>query len=235
MTQSQEIYSEAENDAEAQKINSQKINQSEKNAFAEAVKNEATAVDNNNPDMQAFQSETEAHWENKFLELQDQFTRLAADFENYRKRSRDEQSAAVQRGSENNILALLPVLDNIERATKTLTPTSDPSALFNGFSVIQKQLFQFLETVDVKKINTVGQPFDPKLHDAVSTMPNPDYADGIIAHEAQTGYSLQNKVIRPAQVIVSSGPPESHIANETNTTPEQSEVTAPNPFEQKTV
>jgi molecular chaperone GrpE len=147
----------------------------------------------------------EENWKESYQTLQDQFTRLAADFENFRKRTRDEKESLIKYGAEQSILSLLPVLDNLDRAMASLTDQSDPAALFSGFSVIQKQLSGFLEGASVKRIEAIGKPFDPIFHEAVSQMPDPNYPEGVIAHQAQVGYTLFDKVIRPAMVVVSSG------------------------------
>jgi len=144
-------------------------------------------------------------YKGKYQLLQDQFTRLAADFDNYRKRMRDEQESLVKYGAQKSVMELLPVLDNLERASASLTEDSDPKVLFKSFSVIQKQLTDGLDTLGVKKIQAVGQPFDPQFHEAVNQMPSEEFPENTVMYEAQSGYQLHDKVIRPAMVVVSTG------------------------------
>jgi molecular chaperone GrpE len=144
----------------------------------------------------------------KYQQLQDQFTRLAADFDNYRKRTRDEQESLVKYGAQKSIMELLPVLDNLERATGSLKEDSDPKLLYKSFSMMHRQLMDGLDNIGVKKIPAVGQVFDPLLHEAVSQTASAEFPEDNIIHEVQSGYQLHDKVIRPAMVIVSTGAPE---------------------------
>ena len=147
-------------------------------------------------------------WKAKYQQLQDQFTRLAADFDNFRKRSRDEQEASLKYGAQKSIMELLPVLDNLERANASLNENSDPQALYKSFSLMQKQLLDGLETIGVKKVTAIGQEFDPQFHEAVNRMPSADFPENTNMYEAQSGYQLHDKVIRPALVVVSTGSPD---------------------------
>jgi len=146
-----------------------------------------------------------SEWEVKYSQMHDQYTRLAADFENFRKRTRDEQAASLKYGAQSTIQALLPVLDNIERATASLTDKSDPQVLFKSFQLIQKNLMDGLSDIGLEKINAVGRPFDPQLHEAVSRMASAEIAENSVLYESQGGYKLHDKVIRPSQVVVSTG------------------------------
>lgn len=149
----------------------------------------------------------------KYQQLQDQFTRLAADFENYRKRTLEEQESLVKYGAQKSILELLPVLDNLERATSSLKEDSDPKLLYKSFGMMQRQLMDGLDNIGVKKIPSVGQPFDPSLHEAVSQTTSAEFPEDTIMHEVQSGYQLHDKVLRPAMVIVSTGAPDNAEAS----------------------
>ncbi|WP_303674361.1 nucleotide exchange factor GrpE [Vampirovibrio chlorellavorus] len=160
----------------------------------------ASSESANSPDLAALQE--------KHQQLQDQFTRLAADFDNYRKRTRDEQESLAKYGAQKNILELLPVLDNLERATGSLKEDSDPKLLYKSFSMMHRQLMDGLDNMGVKKIPSIGQVFDPLQHEAVSQMNSAEFPEDTIIHEVQSGYQLFDKVLRPARVIVSTGAPE---------------------------
>jgi molecular chaperone GrpE len=166
-------------------------------------------------------------WKNKAQQLQDQYTRLAADFDNFRKRSRDEQESLIKYGAQKSILELLPVLDNLERANTSLNENSDPKALYKSFSLMQKQLLDGLASIGVKQVPALGQPFDPQFHEAVNRMPSADYPENTIMYEAQSGYQLHDKLIRPAMVVVSTGTPET-VVEEQSVAPAATE--GGNPF-----
>lgn len=161
---------------------------------------------------------SESEWHGKYQLLQEQFTRLAADFDNYRKRTREEQESLVKYGAQKSIMELLPALDNLERATGSLNEDSDPKQLYRSFGVMQKQLLDGLENMGVKKIQAVGQPFDPQLHEAVNRMESAEFPEDTIMYEAQSGYTLHDKVIRPAMVVVSMGSAETATTTETPAT-----------------
>jgi molecular chaperone GrpE len=179
---------------------------------AEAVLNEESAQEEAQPqDTQATGDSVEA-WQGKYQLLQEQFTRLAADFDNYRKRTRDEQESLVKYGAQKSIMELLPVLDNLERANGSLNEDSDPNQLYKSFSMMQKQLLDGLANMGIQKIQSVGQPFDPQLHEAVNQMESAEFPEDTIMYEAQSGYQLHDKVIRPAMVVVSTGSGEATAA-----------------------
>ena len=147
-----------------------------------------------------------AEWEKKHNDLYDQYVRLQADFENYRKRATDEKESALKYGAQKAILELLPVLDNLDRATGSLNESSEAKVLYQSFSLMQKQLANGLEKMGVKKIDAAGQVFDPQFHEAISQLESTEHPENTVMYEAQAGYTLGDKVIRPAMVAVSSGP-----------------------------
>jgi molecular chaperone GrpE len=158
--------------------------------------------------------QAEESWEERYAHLQDQFVRLAADFDNFRKRAREEQESIARYGAQKTVLELLPVLDNLDRATASLSEKSDPQVLFKSFSLLHKQLLDGMGGLGVEKIPAVGQPFDPERHEAVNRMNSNDVPENIVLYEAQSGYALHGKVIRPAQVVVSMGPADASPASE---------------------
>lgn len=144
----------------------------------------------------------------RYAALHDQFTRLAADFENFRKRVREEQESLARYGAQKTILELLPVLDNLDRATGSLNENSDSQVLFKSFGMVQKNLMDSLSKLGVQKVEAVGQPFDPELHEAINRMNSEDVPENMVAFESQSGYTLHGKLIRPSQVVVSMGSAE---------------------------
>lgn len=143
-------------------------------------------------------------WEAKYRDLNDQFLRLAADFDNFRKRSYQEHESARKVGREVTIQELLPVLDNLSRATSSLNESSDPKLLFQSFRLMQNQLLEAFSNLGVKKMQVVGQPFDPKFHEAVQQVDSDEHPDQTVLMEMQSGYLLYDQVLRPAMVSVSN-------------------------------
>lgn len=137
-------------------------------------------------------------------ELHGQYLRLAADFENFRKRRLAELEQQQKYGAEPFIHALLPVLDNLERANKSLNEQSSASELFKGLQMMNEQLRQCLEGLGLKRCVTVGEVFDAQHHEAVSTLTVPGVPENQIIAEQQAGYLLHDKLIRVPQVIVAA-------------------------------
>ncbi|MFN8615062.1 MAG: nucleotide exchange factor GrpE [Vampirovibrionales bacterium] len=148
----------------------------------------------------------EASLEDKYQTLYDQHLRLAADFENFRKNTRQEREALLKYGAQNTIECLLPVLDNLERGAKSLSANSDPKLLYQSFSMLANQLLSELESTGLKKMVVEGQPFDPAKHEAVEQTETTDVAENMIISQQQSGYLLHDRVIRPAQVVVAVSP-----------------------------
>jgi molecular chaperone GrpE len=140
----------------------------------------------------------------------DRFLRAAAELENYKKRALRERDEHARAASERVVAALLPVLDNLERA---LAAAANPAAtgntaLLDGIRQIQTQFRQTLEQFGLQEVVAhAGHPFDPNLHEAVAHVESPDHPEGAIAEQLQRGYKLANRLLRPARVAVSKGKP----------------------------
>lgn len=157
-------------------------------------------------DVQSPEASVEPSWEEKYHQLYDQFLRLSADFDNYRKRQNQEQTALRRYGAENTLRELLPVLDNLDRAQASLSEQSDPKMLYQSFRLMSQQLLSSMTDLGLKPILAVGQTFDPALHEAVAQEESVDQPDQTILREQLRGYLLYDSVLRPAQVVVSSQP-----------------------------
>lgn len=129
--------------------------------------------------------------------------RLQAEFDNFRKRSQKEKEDTLKYASERIIEAMLPVLDNFERAVASSQSSQDFKAFSQGVEMILKQMKSGLEKEGLTPIEAVGQPFDPKLHDAVLQVDSEDYPENTVVEELQIGYYLKDKVLRPSMVKVS--------------------------------
>lgn len=138
----------------------------------------------------------------KLEELNNQYVRLAADFDNYRKRQAQERESLLKYGAENTLKSLLVVLDTFDRAKKGLEEVNDSEKCKESIEVLHKQFLDALDKLGVKIIETENQKFDPNLHEAVMQTPNNDVEDNTILQELQKGYILNDKVLRPALVNV---------------------------------
>lgn len=137
-------------------------------------------------------------------EWQDKYLRKLAEFDNFRKRTRQEQEMLRQFVAESVILGLLPVMDDFERMLFVPGDADDP--LRKGVELIYGKLRAFFESYDVKKIECVGQVFNPDEHDALMTQPTPGFPAGTVLSVITPGYRMGDRVIRHAQVVVSSEP-----------------------------
>ena len=134
--------------------------------------------------------------------LKDQLLRTIAEFDNYKKRTLKEKAELILNGGEKTIIAFLPVLDDFERALAD-THTDDPAAIKEGMDLIFKKFIKTLEGMGVKKIETDDQDFDVDYHEAIAMVPGMgDDKKGKVIDCVQTGYMLNNKVIRHAKVAV---------------------------------
>ncbi len=134
--------------------------------------------------------------------VREQLLRLAADFENFRKRSMREMQEARKFGSEKVLFGLLPVIDNLNRALAA--SDGDDSPIVQGLNMVMKQFADVLESFGVKGFDSLGQPFDPECHEAVGQAPGSDAPPGTIVEELLKGYHFYERLLRPAQVLVAA-------------------------------
>ncbi len=142
-------------------------------------------------------------FEAKLKELSDKYLRLAAEYDNYRKRTMREKADLIKTAGENILVDLLPVVDDFERALEHIDSATDIEALKEGIHLIYKRFRDFLKQKGVEEIPAVGQPLDTDLHEAVQQVPaQSEDQKGKIVHVVQKGYKLNDKVIRHAKVVV---------------------------------
>ena len=139
--------------------------------------------------------------------LQHRLLRLQADFDNYRKRMAREKQEWIAFASEKLVLEILPVLDHFELGLADSAKNGAPTAFTDGFHIIYNQLRAVLEKAGVQAIDAEGQPFDPNLHEAITHIPSADVPEEHVAAQTRRGYKMGDKLLRAAQVVVSSGPP----------------------------
>lgn len=129
--------------------------------------------------------------------------RLQADFDNYRRRTQKEKEETIKYAAERIVEAMLPVLDNFERAINSTKANQDFNAFSQGVEMIFKQMQNGLAKEGLSAIEAIGQPFDPNLHEAVLRVESEEYPENTVIEELQKGYYLKEKVLRPSMVKVS--------------------------------
>jgi len=182
--------------------------------LAEEIKKDAEEKEANNLDVEGCCAEQQAEGSLSVAQLQQklaekttqseeyyqQMLRLQAEFDNFRRRTRQEKADILKFADEELITELLPVLDNFDRA---LAAANSPSEDFvSGVDLIYRQLKEILANRGLETIPTVGEEFDPNHHEAVMQVDSEDYAENIVAEEFRRGYFLKDKVIRAAMVKV---------------------------------
>ena len=180
-------------EGEELELNNEETTQNGAEAQAEDANGEETTAEEELDPLVAAQNEAE-QWKDKYI-------RLVAEFDNYKKRTLKEKSELILNGSEKTVAAILPILDDFERATAD--KTEDPQAIKEGYELIYKKFLKALETLGVNKIKTDNADFDVDYHEAIAMVPGMgDDKKGKVIDCVQTGYTLNDKVIRHAKVAV---------------------------------
>ena len=180
-------------EGEELELNNEETTQNGAEAQEEDANGEETPAEEELDPLVAVQNEAE-QWKDKYI-------RLVAEFENYKKRTLKEKSELILNGSEKTVAAILPILDDFERATAD--KTEDPQAIKEGYELIYKKFLKALETLGVHKIKTDDADFDVDYHEAIAMVPGMgDDKKGKVIDCVQTGYTLNDKVIRHAKVAV---------------------------------
>jgi molecular chaperone GrpE len=150
------------------------------------------------------------------LELRDRMLRVAADFDNFKKRNRKEMAESESRGRESLLKELLSVIDNLERALAHATAADvagGETGLLEGVRMVHRQFLAALEKFEVLPFSAVGEAFDPQFHAAVQQVPTADKPAGMVVEEFQRGYRMGKRLLRPAMVAVAT-PPRAPAASE---------------------
>ena len=180
-------------EGEELELNNEETTQNAAEAQAEDANGGKTPAEEELDPLVSAQNEAE-QWKDKYI-------RLVAEFENYKKRTLKEKSELILNGSEKTVAAILPILDDFERATAD--KTEDPQAIKEGYELIYKKFLKALETLGVHKIKTDDADFDVDYHEAIAMVPGMgDDKKGKVIDCVQTGYTLNDKVIRHAKVAV---------------------------------
>lgn len=135
-------------------------------------------------------------------DLNNKYLRMAADFDNYRKRQMQERESLLKYGAADTMTKLLAVLDTFERARESLKDVEDVNSVKESYEVAFKQLIDTLKKAGLETIDALGAEFDPNLHEAIAQTPTNEHPDNTIISQMQTGYKLGDRVLRPALVNV---------------------------------
>ncbi len=142
--------------------------------------------------------------EAKIAALNDRYLRLLAEYDNYRKRTAREMECVMDVISEKLLSQFLPILDNLDRATEHRNDKTTLEEYVKGIAMIEDQLRAVLAQAGLKKIDTLGEKFDPAIHCAVFQQESKEHPPGTVIAEAEKGYMLQDKIIRHPKVVVST-------------------------------
>lgn len=191
-----------EKNKSSEEMEDQTINDTDakdKETVAENISEENDNVSDSAPE----ENEMKVDWEGKYNELNDNYLRLHAEFDNYRKRTLKEKSEMLRSGSERVVSGILPVIDDFERAMENLKTAEDVDALKEGISLIYNKFVSFLDKNGVKEMDTNGQVFDADSHEALTMIPaqSEDMKNKIVDTVVK-GYTLDGKVMRFPKVVV---------------------------------
>lgn len=150
------------------------------------------------------QEELDNKLKEDFENLNNQYIRLAADFDNYRKRQAQERESLISYGAEESMKKLIEVLDNFDRAKTAIDKTEDIAQVKESFNVLYNQMFDNLSKLGLEVIKATGEEFDPNVHEAVMRTPTTDVPENHVIMELQKGYKFHDKVLRASLVNVAA-------------------------------
>ena len=175
------------------------------------VKNEEITEESKSEEENSEETTEESKTDNKYEELQkkfdilnQQYVRLAADFDNYRKRQEQERENLIKFGTEKALTKLIEVLDNFERGQKALENVDDCEKVKESFNLIQKQVYETLQNMGLEEIKAIGEEFDPNYHEAVMQTPTSEHPENTVIAELRKGYKMGDKVLRASMVNVAA-------------------------------
>ncbi|MBE9486274.1 MAG: nucleotide exchange factor GrpE [Chloroflexi bacterium] len=159
-----------------------------------AAEEELSLEDQLRAEVEQVQAEVQIH--------QEQYLRTLADMENLRKRTQREKEELAKYANENILREILPVIDNLERAVEHAEQAENSEGLLEGVQMTLEQFGQVLTRFGVERVESLGQPFDPALHQAMGQLETDEYPANTVARQMQKGYQLNERLLRPAMVMV---------------------------------
>lgn len=170
--------------------------------IAEDAKQHEEKVEESSENADVAENSELTELQQKYDTLNQQYLRLAADFDNFRKRTEAEREDLLKYGTENALKKLLDVLDNFERGKKALENVDDCQKVKESFDLVHKQVADTLSKLGLETIETEGKEFDPNFHEAVMQTQTSEHAENTIINELQKGYKFGDKVLRASLVNV---------------------------------
>ena len=167
---------------------------------------EEVTDDNSEKQEETIAKEEKNEWQEKYETLNNQYIRLAADFDNFRKRQEAERESLLKYGAENTVRKLIEVIDNFDRGMKAIETVEDCEKLKECYQLAYKNFNEVLAKIGLEVIPAEGEEFDPNLHEAVMQTPTDEKPENTIIAELQKGYKLGDKVLRPTLVNVATAP-----------------------------
>lgn len=208
MSQEQNVKNQEEVQVEGQQVDETvevnetvETTESVEEIFAEADGTQQTSEQGADQELAEVKSKL-AEVEGQLEVAENRYLRLQADFDNFRRRTRLDAEASEKYRAQNLITDLLPVLDNFERALAMTAENEQTKSLQQGMEMVYKSLLEAIKKEGVQPIESVGQEFDPHLHQAVMQVEDANFGPNVVVDEFQKGYMLKDRVIRPSMVKV---------------------------------
>ena len=174
------------------------------NPFSNEENQEINTEEKNVEEVEEIEKNDENKLQEDFDNLNNQYLRLAADFDNFRKRQTQERENLLKYGAEETMKKLLEVLDNFDRGQKAMENVDDCTEVKNSFNLVCNQMYEILKKLGLETINADGDDFDPNYHEAVMRTPSTEVEENHVISTLQKGYKLGDKVLRPALVNVAT-------------------------------
>lgn len=190
-------------DKNEEKLNKEQVEEVENKADEEKAVEEASE-ETDNKEKKVEKTEEVNPLQEKYDALNNQYMRLAADFDNYRKRQEQEKEALLKYGAENTLKKMIEVLDNFERGIKAIETVEDCEKVKECYRLAYKNFTDVLTKAGLESIKAEGETFDPNFHEAVMQTPSSEHPEHTIIAELQKGYKLGDKVLRPTLVNVAT-------------------------------
>ena len=190
-------------DKNEEKLNKEQVEEVENKADEEKAVEEASE-ETDNKEEKVEKTEEVNPLQEKYDALNNQYMRLAADFDNYRKRQEQEKEALLKYGAENTLKKMIEVLDNFERGIKAIETVEDCEKVKECYLLAYKNFTDVLTKAGLETIKAEGETFDPNFHEAVMQTPSSEHPEHTIIAELQKGYKLGDKVLRPTLVNVAT-------------------------------
>ncbi len=188
---------------EQEQVKEEELQQEETQTEAQNAEVESQNAEEEQPAKEETPEDKIAALQAELEKSQKEYLFLMAEFDNYRKRTVKEKAELIKNGGEKAMLGLLPVIDDFERAIDAIDKSSDVEGLKEGVDLIYNKFMKYLESQQVKPMESTGTDFDADIYEAVTTFPTPDESmKGKVIDTVQKGYTINEKVLRHAKVVV---------------------------------